>query len=77
MSVIAAQYELTDDRSLLPAAQRLSIQLDHPVYDCVYVALAVREGVALITADQRLAAKASGMTQIAVVTLSELAHIPI
>jgi predicted nucleic acid-binding protein len=27
--------------------------LDHPVYDCVYLALAEREHPALVTADQR------------------------
>ncbi|WP_255518572.1 hypothetical protein [Synechococcus sp. CBW1006] len=28
--------------------------LDHPVYDCLYLALARREAAVLLTADQRL-----------------------
>jgi predicted nucleic acid-binding protein len=33
----------------------LALRRDHPVYDCLYVALAQREGVPLLTADRRLA----------------------
>jgi predicted nucleic acid-binding protein len=33
---------------------RLSRTLDHPSYDCLYVALAQRRGAALATADRRL-----------------------
>jgi predicted nucleic acid-binding protein len=39
---------------LLPRAMDLARRLGHPVYDCVYLALAEREGAALVTADQRL-----------------------
>jgi predicted nucleic acid-binding protein len=39
---------------LLPRAMELARRLDHPVYDCVYLALAEREHAALVTADQRL-----------------------
>lgn len=31
--------------------------LDHPVYDCLYAAVAKREGARLITADRRFAGK--------------------
>ena len=40
---------------LVEDATRLAATLDHPVYDCLYLALAVREGSRLITADQQLA----------------------
>jgi predicted nucleic acid-binding protein len=33
-----------------------AIDLDHPIYDCFYLALAVRERASLATADARLAA---------------------
>jgi predicted nucleic acid-binding protein len=33
----------------------LALRRDHPVYDCLYVALAQREGLPLLTADRRLA----------------------
>ena len=37
---------------LLPEAFRLSFELKHPVYDCLYLALAIRERAGLVTADQ-------------------------
>jgi len=39
---------------LLPRAMGVARRLDHPVYDCVYLALAERERAALVTADHRL-----------------------
>lgn len=39
---------------LLPRAMAVSRRLDHPVYDCVYLALAERERATLVTADHRL-----------------------
>ena len=39
---------------LTPAALELALQYQHSVYDCLYVALAMRELGELITADQRL-----------------------
>ena len=39
---------------LLPRAMDLARRLSHPVYDCVYLALAEREEAAFVTADQRL-----------------------
>ncbi|MGE3778886.1 MAG: type II toxin-antitoxin system VapC family toxin [Pirellulaceae bacterium] len=35
------------------AAVRLAAELDHPVYDCLYLALAIREGTYVVTADRR------------------------
>jgi predicted nucleic acid-binding protein len=40
-------------RQLVPAASRLARDLDHPVYDCVYLALAMQEERPVITADRR------------------------
>ena len=37
----------------LPALE-LAIELDHPIYDCFYLALAERERAPLVTADKRL-----------------------
>ena len=51
---------VTPVRDLLASAMRLARELDHPVYDCIYLALAVREGCPAITADQRFAAAAAG-----------------
>ena len=46
--------DLRPTAPLLPRAMDLARRIDHPVYDCVYLALAEREGVAFVTADQRL-----------------------
>lgn len=35
-------------------ALRLAIDLDHPIYECFYLALAQREKAPLVTADKRL-----------------------
>lgn len=37
-----AEVELLPTRSLLESAARIAIELDHPAYDCLYLALAVR-----------------------------------
>jgi predicted nucleic acid-binding protein len=39
---------------LLRRATEVARRLDHPVYDCVYLALAEREHAAVVTADVRL-----------------------
>jgi predicted nucleic acid-binding protein len=40
----------------LPAAIRLANRLGHPVYDCLYLALALRESTRVVTADARFLA---------------------
>ena len=42
-----------EDEGVCPDAVRLSLALDRPVYDCVYLALAHRIGATLVTADVR------------------------
>jgi predicted nucleic acid-binding protein len=39
---------------LAPRAGELAVRLDHPIYDCFYLALAQRENAAIVTADERL-----------------------
>lgn len=45
--------EIYPSRAILAAAFELAVALDHSVYDCLYLALAVAEECALITADAR------------------------
>lgn len=52
-----ADIELVASRPLIDAVVDLSLNLDHPAYDCAYLALACAEGTTLITADQRLLRK--------------------
>ena len=44
----------------MPRAVELAIELDHPVYDCVYLALAEAEGDRLLTADRRFVKAVAG-----------------
>lgn len=49
---------IADDETLVASALLLAISLKHRVPDCMYLALAEREGAALATADARLASLA-------------------
>lgn len=44
----------------------LAIRLRHPIYDCLYLALAERERCALVTADGRLVAAAKALRSVEV-----------
>ena len=46
---------------LIEAALDLSIRMEHPIYDCLYLALAMSESCEMITADKRFAKRASAM----------------
>ncbi len=52
-----AELDLVPTRRLLEPATRLAIALDHPAYDCIYLALAVASGWDFVTADQHLCNK--------------------
>jgi predicted nucleic acid-binding protein len=52
-----AEIELVPTRSLCEAATRMSIELSHPAYDCVYLALAVANECPFVTADGRFLRK--------------------
>lgn len=49
---------LADDEALVQAALNLALALDHKVPDCLYLALAEREGALLISADRQLVSMA-------------------
>jgi predicted nucleic acid-binding protein len=53
----SAEIELVPSRALLESATRLAIELDHPAYDCLYLALAVENDCRFVTADERLVNK--------------------
>lgn len=48
--------------SLARRAVAIAGQLDHPVYDCLYLALAEAEQAELVTADMRLLSKVQATT---------------
>jgi predicted nucleic acid-binding protein len=51
---------LADDERIVSQALLLAISLEHKLPDCLYLALAEREGAAIATADVRLARLARG-----------------
>ena len=53
--LFAALPEMVPSDSLVNQAFELGMQFRHPIYDCIYVALALREGCPLVTADRPLA----------------------
>jgi predicted nucleic acid-binding protein len=52
-----ADIELIAMRPYLEAAVRIAVALDHPAYDCIYVALAEAEGLQFVTSDMSLLRK--------------------
>jgi predicted nucleic acid-binding protein len=65
--------ELIELDRLAPLAMDIAARLDHPAYDCFYLALAVRHNLPLLTADARLAnrVEATGF-QVPVIRLEQL-----
>ncbi len=53
-ALIDMRIELTPVRTLVRRAAQLSVDHDHPIYDCTYVALAQRERGMVATLDERL-----------------------
>ena len=53
----SAEVELLPMRSLFETATSLAIELDHPAYDCIYLALAVENDCPFVTADDRFLRK--------------------
>ena len=72
-ALLEAPVALTPSRDLLGQALGLALELEHPVYDCLYLALALARGVPLVTADERLArAVRKRRRAVGVTLLSEL-----
>jgi predicted nucleic acid-binding protein len=55
----SADLELTSTRSLMEPATRIAIELDHPAYDCIHLALAAERDCPFVSADERLLRKLS------------------
>jgi predicted nucleic acid-binding protein len=54
-SVLPAIVSLVPAASYIDRALEIAIALDHPVYDCIYLAVAQTHDAPLATADRRLA----------------------
>jgi predicted nucleic acid-binding protein len=57
--------ELVPSAALLARAQGWCQMLDHPAYDCLYLALAEQRSAVLLTQDQRLLRKVQQVPQVA------------
>jgi predicted nucleic acid-binding protein len=55
----AANIEFPPTHHLLEAATRIAVELDHPAYDCLYIALAAEQDCRFVTADGHLVRKAA------------------
>jgi predicted nucleic acid-binding protein len=53
-NLLAAGISWTSSAELVRPAARLATELGHPVYDCMYLALAASRSALLATADERL-----------------------
>ncbi len=51
---------LFPDRDLIERATRMAFEIDHPIYDCLYLACAETALSDLLTADKRFAGKVAG-----------------
>ena len=72
-----AEIELLPTRFLFEAATRMSIEINHPAYDCMYLALAIATDCEFVTADERFLRKlhhrGSGGLRDKVISLTEAA----
>lgn len=71
----AANIEIVSTFTLLEAATRLAVELDHPAYDCVNLALALKRDCLFATADERFVRKIGELRRFRrrLVTLAEAA----
>jgi predicted nucleic acid-binding protein len=66
----ACFIRLTSLRALSEDAAEIAVSLNHPAYDCFYLALARREHAPLVTADKRLASVAQTLPGVEVQLLA-------
>jgi predicted nucleic acid-binding protein len=58
--MVASFVELRPSRPFAEQALAIALQLEHPVYDCFYLAMSEAVGIPLVTADQRLLGRCKG-----------------
>lgn len=63
-AALSAFAHLVPIEELHVRALEMSVDLDHPIYDCFYLALAEREQCPCVTVDRRLVAVAKGLKSI-------------
>jgi predicted nucleic acid-binding protein len=73
--LLAAPIRLVVGKDLIRGALALAARLDHPIYDCGYLALARTENVPVVTADARFVAAVRRAKDDAIPTILPLADI--
>jgi predicted nucleic acid-binding protein len=71
-----APVTLTPTGRLLDRALTLAIEIDHPIYDCAYLALALAQGAQVVSADRRfvnVVRRHAGISD-SILLLAETAH---
>jgi predicted nucleic acid-binding protein len=71
-----APVRLTPAEHHLDQAVALAVQMRHPVYDCLYLALALARGVPMVSADRRFVSAVRRHAELSssIVLLAETAH---
>lgn len=57
LALVSSLLTIVEDAAIMPSALALAIELDHAIYDCIYLALALQRGDILVSADERFIAK--------------------
>lgn len=60
LAILPRFFELIETHELLPAALVMANEIDHPIYDCVYLEAARRRNTIMVTDDLRLIEKLGG-----------------
>lgn len=61
-----------EDADFAPRAMQIAAELDHPFYDCLYLAMAEARDCPLVTDDQRLLRKLSGKRKFKLIALADI-----
>ena len=73
-TLVQAELSVLSSRSYARAATAIAIELSHPAYDGLYLAIAEAGGLRLVTADERLLRRVSGTRfEALVIALADLA----
>lgn len=68
----AGYPDIRPDLTLQAEALQMACELDHPVYDCLYMTLARRDGLPLISADKRMVRIANDQLGLHTIPLSTI-----
>ena len=57
LGIVASLVTIVDDADVMPRALDMALALEHPIYDCIYLAVAERDDDRLVSADTRFLGK--------------------